>query len=228
MVHDLTNYLGRFSYFYEMTDPSTLLYSNGEVLEAAKDIENADNKRIVDAAIHPATGDIIPRPFRVAALAPFNMPLIFAMLITPATNVPVTLFLHWFNQSLNTTVNYFNRAGAAVSWEKTAVAYSLAVSSACTIAFGMGKIASRIPMLAGFPSVIPVVATAAASCSNLAFTRSDELFTGATVVDDTGKEHGKSVIVGKQGIAQTALSRCVLVPIACVVLPDQTMSLIKR
>jgi hypothetical protein len=96
-------------------------------------------KRIVDACVHPATGEIIPAPFRVSAIAPVNIPIVFLMLTTPSSNIAGTLFLHWVNQSYNTACNYFNRSGNSQPLEDIAKAYGLATVSACSLAFGLGK-----------------------------------------------------------------------------------------
>ena len=134
---DLSTFTGRFFHYLNMTDPRTLIYSDARVKEAkvivdsydsvakTKGQEYHDNKKICDAAFHPVTGEIIPRMFRVSAIAPVNIPLVFLMIACPATNVPGTLFLHWLNQSYNTACNYANRAGADQSIEQTAkVRYS--------------------------------------------------------------------------------------------------------
>ncbi len=150
--------------------------------------EYLHNKKLVDAAIHPASGEIIPKPFRVSAIAPVNIPIVYAMLSCPSTNVAGTLFLHWFNQSYNTACNYSNRSSLSLSTQQTAIAYTLAVSSACSFAYGLGKVVERGPtFLKRFNFFIPVMATAAANISNVAFTRSDELMTGAPVRDSDGE-----------------------------------------
>eukprot|EP01034_Spumella_vulgaris_P024161 gene24161-30474_t len=123
--------------------------------------EYLKNKKICDAAIHPVTGEIIPKLFRVSAIAPVNIPLVFAMITCPAANIPGTLFLHWLNQSYNTACNYANRAGADQSIEQTAKAYGLAVTSACAFAYGLGKLAARGKggFLTRFSVIIPCIAT---------------------------------------------------------------------
>lgn len=200
--HDLSTFSGRLNYFLETTDPRTLIYSDQEVLEAKKVVDNCktlgvncgspeDMKhftKIAEAAIHPVTGDIIPRLFRVSAIAPVNIPIVFAMIACPATNVPGTLFLHWVNQSYNTACNYANRSGADQSIEQTAKAYVLAVTSACGFAYGLGKVVAKgPPALKKLGILIPLLSTAAANCSNIGFTRLDEILSGAPVRDESGK-----------------------------------------
>lgn len=228
-------------YYLEVTDPRTLIYSDNEVLAAkayvdmhaasqkgqVPSVEFANNKRIVDAAIHPSTGEIIPKLFRVSSIAPVNIPIVLMMLSTPATNVPLTLFGHWVNQSYNTACNYSNRSSASIPLQQTAIAYTCAVTAACSCAYGLGKLASRGPFKK-YAVLIPVIATAAANVSNVAFTRSDELMVGAPIKDEDGTVRGMSQTAGIKAVAQTAASRCFLVPISCLLFPAMAMVVYKR
>lgn len=193
-----TTFFDRLKIYLHVTDPRTLIYSDERILEAKKQLdtnsssltfdEKRFNEKLVSAAIHPVTGEVIPKIFRVSAIAPVNIPLVWAMLTCPATNVPGTLFLHWLNQSYNTACNYANRSGSDQSMEALMKAYGLAVTSACTIAYGLGKLVARGPkVLQRYTVIIPCVATAAANISNIAFTRMDEITNGVPVFDETGK-----------------------------------------
>lgn len=62
-------------------------------------------RRLVDAAVHPDTGDIIPRPFRMSGYVPYNGPICVAMVASTST-MPL-LFWSWVNQSQNALVNYY-------------------------------------------------------------------------------------------------------------------------
>jgi len=228
----------RFFHFLNVTDPRTLLTSNAEIIEAQRIVataktqnircgtpeEMAKYERIVSATIHPATDEIIPAPFRVSAIAPVNIPLVFLMISTPASNLPGTLFLHWLNQSYNTACNYANRSGSSQSWQEVAQAYGLATFSACGLAFGLGKAFERAPpSLRRYGVLIPMLATAAANCSNIGFTRMSEITEGTLISDSEGNKLGLSKIAGFTCVAQTALTRCVLVPTACLLLPPVAM-----
>jgi hypothetical protein len=179
----------RFKHYINVTNPSSLIYSTEQVKAAKESLtkENLSqaefefNTNLVNAAVHPVTGEVIPRLFRVSAIAPVNIPLIFAMLACPASNVPGTLFLHWLNQSYNTACNYANRSGSEQPLSDLVKPYLLAVSSACALAYGMGKVISTAGPL------VPCLATAAANVSNIAFTRMDELTQGTPVFDEDGK-----------------------------------------
>jgi hypothetical protein len=96
------------------------------------------------------------------------------------------------------------------------------------MAYGMGKLAARGPAILRSGWLIPFIATACASSSNLAFTRINEIFTGVTVVDHEGKSRGVSKTAGIDGVTKTALSRCVLVPAAVLMLPSFAMSILQR
>lgn len=191
-------FIERFKSFVNTTDPRTLLYSDERVRSAQEALKNPSHyteeeinfsKKLVNAAVHPVTNDIIPKPFRVSAISPVNIPIVFAMLSVPATNIPGTLFLHFVNQSYNTACNYANRSGANQPLSDILVAYSLAVSSACGLAYGMGKFIEKNgknPVVRRLGILVPLVATAAANISNIVFTRMDEIKNGAILKDQYG------------------------------------------
>lgn len=191
-----STFMERFLMYCRVTDPSTLIYDDKRVKLAQYELKSGLsipderrqlNEKIIQAAIHPSSGEIIPRLFRVSAIAPFNIPLVFAMISCPASNVPGTLFLHWVNQSYNAACNYANRSGAEQSNEQLLKAYTLAVSSACTIAYGLGKVVDKGPkVLRGMGILIPCIATAVANVSNISFTRMDEIISGVKVSDQYG------------------------------------------
>ena len=70
-----------------------------------------------------------------------------------------------------------------------------------------------------FPSSISIQNHAYISCSNIALTRFDEMENGCDVFDEWGTVVGKSHLAGRDGVTKTALSRCILVPMACLLLP---------
>jgi hypothetical protein len=234
----MSTFWERFQHFLNVTDPRTLLTPRAEILEAklvllqskAQGVDCGSKeemeryRRIVSATIHPASGEIIPAPFRVSAIAPVNVPICWAMITTPASNLPGTLFLHWLNQSYNTACNYANRSGSSQPWQEVAKAYGLATVSACGLAFGMGKAFERAPpSVKRFGVLIPMLATAAANCSNIGFTRMSEITQGTPVAAADGTVLGLSKSAGMACVAQTAVTRCVLVPTACLLLPPAAM-----
>jgi len=120
---DQSTFAGRFSRMFLACDPRLLLYTQDQVREAqaflldhqeqqekgkfqvAFDRELWEARRIVDAAVHPDTGDFIPPPFRMSGYVPFNGPICVAMVAS--TTTPSLLFWSWVNQSQNALVNYY-------------------------------------------------------------------------------------------------------------------------
>jgi hypothetical protein len=54
---------------------------------------------LVQSAVHPDTGEIIPKPFRMAGYVPFNMPLLVGLLVPQG--VAMTAFWQWSNQEMD-------------------------------------------------------------------------------------------------------------------------------
>ena len=124
---DQETFVGRFSRMLLACDPRLLMYTEEQITQAqnllkeyssngqASVVENNQElnrslweaRRIVDAAVHPDTGDIIPRPFRMSGYVPFNGPICVAMVAS--TSTPSLLFWSWVNQSQNALVNYYVR-----------------------------------------------------------------------------------------------------------------------
>ena len=136
-----------------------------------------------------------------------------------ASNIPATLFTHWFNQSYNFACNYANRPGESLSVNSMTASYTFAVTSACGAAYGLGK----IPSLRRFGPLIPFLSCGIANVANIGFTRINELKDGSNIFDAEGNTLGKSVVAGRIGIAQTVLTRGLLVPLSCMLLPPITI-----
>jgi hypothetical protein len=187
---DQSKYSGRFSKMLLACDPRLLLYSDAQVrqyqqllnkhharLQASNKSlakENSDNeslvddrllfeaRRIVQAAVHPDTGDIVPRPFRMSGYVPYNGPICVAMVASASTSS--LLFWSWMNQSQNAAVNYYNRnAAAPLSNQTLATSYGVAVTSSLAVAFGLATliqkrysptVAQRLLKWVAFPSAI--------------------------------------------------------------------------
>jgi hypothetical protein len=217
-------YVDRFFSFVGVTNPLLMLASDADILDARKSQAegkaSANERNLVGSSFNESTNEMIPVPFRVSAIVAVNIPLVTSMILTPASNVPLTLGLHWANQSYNAGCNYYNRSGGSLSNEEMIKSYGLAVVSALGIAHGLGKAVARsAPSLVKNPWLIPFLATSAANSANLASTRAGELTKGCAVLDSQGNEHGTSVIAGRDGIAKCALSRGCLVPGSVLILP---------
>lgn len=205
--------------------------------------------------VHPATGETVPGPFRMSAIAPMNIPLVYLMVT--ATGMPAQLFLQWLNQTYNSACNYFNRGGETVAWKSLAEAYGLAVAASCSLAYGFGQVCAKIvaafdpatptlplsysclfatlqlvkkgpPVFRRAGVLIPLVSVAAANVSNVVLTRKNEVTDGVPVTDSNGDVVGISKKAGINAVAQTAISRGALVPMAVLLLPPVVMGGLKR
>ncbi len=104
--------------------------------------------------------------------------------------------------------------------------YLLAVVTSCSLAVGLNKVAQRIP--AASPALFSYIAVSAAGCSNIVFSRQNELREGAPVSDASGKVHGLSVAAGKSVVLQTAVSRGLIFPLPVLLLPHAIMKGLDR
>eukprot|EP00980_Cylindrotheca_fusiformis_P011833 scaffold2816_cov121-Cylindrotheca_fusiformis.AAC.49 len=203
-------FAGRFCRMILACDPYLLFYTAEQVFEAKALLEKSDDhkddrsmdrtlweaKRVVDAALHPDTGEFIPRPFRMSGYVPFNGPICVSMIASTST-IPL-LFWSWANQSQN------------------ALSYSVAVGSALVVAFGLATFiqkkypaekAKSLMKFVAFPSAI------IASSLNCYIVRSPEIETGITLTDKEGKdvlEGETSSEAAKRGVYSTTLSRALL------------------
>ena len=221
-------FLGRFSKMLLACDPRLLLYSEEEVRRCESMLQNYKNysgkemdralweaKRIKEAALHPDTGEVIPRPFRMSGYVPFNGPVAVAMVASQST-IPL-LFWSWVNQSQNALVNYFNRnAASPMSNQTLATSYAAAVGSALTVAFGLSTLiqrrfpaekARRLMRYIAFPSSV------VASSLNCYIVRSPEIKTGIPLMDENGHdvlEGETSNVAAQRGVMSTTASRALL------------------
>eukprot|EP00904_Undaria_pinnatifida_P014271 jgi/Undpi1/9975/HiC_scaffold_28.g12429.m1 len=189
-----------------------------------KDVQRAMGA--VDACCNPASGEVIPAPFRLSGFLVCNVPIVATMLFSKSVYVQV--ISHWVNQSLNTAVNYYNRSGAEMTAQRVAMSYALAVGTACPLAFGLGKAFQRAPpSWRRFSFVASYVAVAAAGSLNVLFTRASEISGGVKVADETGEVRGVSKKAGLRCVLQTVASRGILLPIPVTVLPAMGIALLE-
>lgn len=215
-------------------DPSTLLATDDEVKAAVKQINdfqyhgdrNVERvgagedlwaaRKLRDSAIHPDTGEIIPRPFRMAGYVPFNGPVCVAMMVS--TTTPTLLFWNWINQSQNALVNYFNRNASSPTSNETLVkSYATAVSCALAVAFGVSQLIQRRfdPATAKkFLKFVALPASMIASSANAYIMRSPEIDAGVTVYhEDMRTEVGSSTrshVAARKAVMETVYSRILL------------------
>jgi tricarboxylate carrier len=234
---DQSTFGGRFSRMLLACDPKLLLYSAEQVHQAKKTVDEHlhrrhrassspstsrgvdralwEARRVVEGAIHPDTGEVIPRPFRMSGYVPYNGPICVAMVASPSTSA--LLFWSWVNQSQNALVNYYNRNASSPMTNRTlAASYGAAVGSALAVALGLATAirrrcgparAKELLRWVAFPSAV------VASSLNCFIVRSPEIKTGIPLTD----EHGADVLPGTtsqaaaaRGVYSTTASRCLL------------------
>lgn len=117
---DANTFLGRFSRMLLACDPYLLSYSEERVRSSQEMVKNWhqwfngtpemdrtlwEAKRIADAAVHPDTNEVIPRPFRMSGYVFYNGPVCVAMLASQST-LPL-LGWAWVSDSLFYFMNSF-------------------------------------------------------------------------------------------------------------------------
>jgi len=227
---DAVTFKGRFSRMLLACDPRLLMYTEDQVRSSREMVQNwqhhADGsadmdrtlweaKRISDAAVHPDTGDVIPRPFRMSGFVFYNGPVCVAMVASQST-LPI-LCWSWVNQSQNALVNYYNRNACAPMTNETLLkSYGAAVGSALVVAFGLAtgiqrrfdaQKAKSLMRWVAFPSAV------VASSLNCYIVRSPEIESGIPLMDAEGKNvllGETSQVAATRGVNSTTLSRALL------------------
>lgn len=161
---------------------------------------------------------------------PVNLPITTGMLLTGPG--PAQLVWQWVNQSYNAGFNYANRnASAPADWGAIAASYGVATSTAVGMAWGLGRVVSRLQARVGgggggpqplglklLSRGLPWVAVASAGAANALAMRYREGLDGITVFGPDGTPAGTSVAAGRACLAQVALTRVVL-PIPILLVP---------
>ena len=132
----------------------------------------------------------IPRMMRMCAFVPMNVPILFGMLIMPATTVN-TVFWQWFNQSFNAGLNNGNRnASSKYTTTDLAQGYCAAVGSSVSVALLLRKVFSGVSSrvtgarLILINSIIGSLAGGTASFLNTFFMRKVEMKQGIEIYSD--------------------------------------------
>lgn len=227
-----------------MINTKNILYTNDQLRELEAFLRRYDKglepnashdelrraATIVNSAIHPDTGEIVPVPFRMSAFVPMNVPIAMLMLSWPT---PFGLvFSQWLNQSYNTAINYANRNASTEMDNFTLFkTYSFAVGASCALALGLRQL-THSSLFAKYglsmaQKFVPYLAVAGAGAMNCAVMRRDELEKGVDVFDIDGNSLGTSVIAGREAVWQTVVCRVVL-PAPILAIPPVIMSSLKR
>lgn len=240
---DQTQYVGRLMTMFDLIDPRTLFVSDERLQECVamlkafeatgsngqhSDGELWEARKIVDATIHPATGDKMMIVGRMSAFVPVNLPVAAGMMMHGPTSVAATVFWQWMNQSYNVVNNYTNRAGANIDWAPLMTSYGIAVTSAISIALGANALMKKMPALARLGPFVPYLAVITAGTCNVTFTRMEEMRTGISVADEEGNILGNSVAAAKQAVFKTVTTRSMFLPIFPLLIPPITMGILRK
>lgn len=242
-----SSYLSRFQYFSRISSPFQLFNTQTQLSEALQFIQRcntgavqptpANQQRLMkaitvrDSMVHPDTGETIWLPMRRAFFLPSNMPIFLGMLLSPQTVGWITTW-QVVNNSYSCFMNYSNRnASSSLTGAQMVASMAAAVGISTTLAVRvrvlMDKVAHR-PWAATVwgraltQAVVPFIAMATSGTVNLISARYAEALEGIVVRDASGTELGRSVIAGRDAVAQTAMSR-VLMPLLPASIPPLIM-----
>ena len=154
--YDMQTYGGRCLHFFSVIgDLSTLTTTQAQVERYKEQLSQAGAedpptdaelwraRQVLEAVVHPQSGEVIPAVLRFSFFAPANL-VICAGLLSPGATLARTAFFQWLNQTYNMGVNYANRSSGDVSTATLGVAYGAALSSALAIALGMQAAVKRL------------------------------------------------------------------------------------
>lgn len=231
-LYDQTSYWGRFKQMYYLCGPgswNTLFVSKQEIQSCVDFVQKYRNlpierkeavlpqnilwaKHVKDATCHPDTNSPIPFPFRMSAHVPMNTLLLVGMLSARTRGHHV--IAQTCNQTFNAFQFFFNRNHSnKVSNGTLALATVAAVGGATGAVFLMDKwiekLRSRGSRHFAFAQLLlPLVCAASAKPFQIAIMRSDELFHGVKVYDETQETcFGSSAIAGLTAIGLTITTR---------------------
>ncbi|CEL97120.1 unnamed protein product [Vitrella brassicaformis CCMP3155] len=257
MASDQSTYFGRVQHFVKLIDPSLLLKTDADLLQAQALIDEFKNKAgsapppgspelkrlweaqtLLDASVHPQTHEPIPLPLRLAAFVPVNIPIVAGMLLSPPTVANAALW-QWVNQTYNALFNWANAnkskdpsdEARRNETKNTLMAYGSATAVSVSLAVGLNEGLKRATLSPGMRTVlqrvVPFTAVAGAGVFNAVLMRSNELIEGIPVEDSSGRTLGKSRLAARHALTQVAISRIVL-PAPVLILPPPLIALALR
>eukprot|EP00053_Salpingoeca_punica_P004891 m.51520 g.51520 ORF g.51520 m.51520 type:complete len:329 (-) comp12997_c0_seq1:463-1449(-) len=242
--YDVSTYMGRVFQCQDNTDARTL-FTTTEQIDKAKallqafasktlppgvsDEELWQARKIRDATLHPESGKVIPAPFRFAAFAPVNIPIV-AALIYPTNNALFLAAAQFTNQSYNVAVNY-NNGNGDLPVSRLMAAYGAAVTTSCALAIGFNRLLQRYESKLGkgvlIRSLGPITAVSVAGIVNLLCIRYPELVEGVRVYDQNGKDRGMSKEAGRDALFKCSLAR-VIWTVPGMLIPPVIMAALDR
>lgn len=97
-------------------------------------------KTVISTAVNPDTGKTIFWSMRMSSFLPFNLPIVFGLIITPPTPFN-TILWQWINQTYNAQCNYGNRNASSLYTTKTVFRSYLA---ACVVSISVALLTRLI------------------------------------------------------------------------------------
>ncbi|OBT64038.1 hypothetical protein VE03_06678 [Pseudogymnoascus sp. 23342-1-I1] len=236
--YDLSTYWGRVKHAAEISDPRMLLitkkgledskelianYKLGKIAQMSPELWHA--KKVVDATIHPDTGEPVMLPFRMSSFVLSNL-VVTAGMLTPGLGTTGTLLWQITNQSLNVAINNANaNKSTPLSTSKIVQSYLLAVGASCSVALGLNALVPRLKRVSPgtkmvLGRLVPFAAVASAGALNVFLMRGEEIRVGIDVYPALSAEDkaagksesdlpslGKSRKAATIAVSETALSR---------------------
>ncbi|KAK1138481.1 Sideroflexin FSF1 [Aspergillus melleus] len=237
--YDLSTYWGRVRHAADISDPRTLFVSSSGLEQAKRLISSYKQshapamtpdlwraKKVVDATLHPDTGEPVFLPFRMSCYVLSNL-VVTAGMLTPGLQATGTLMWQIANQSLNVAINNANaNKSTPLSVSQMAKSYLMAVSASCSVALGLNALVPRLKGISPNTKLIlgrlvPFAAVASASALNVFLMRGEEIRQGIDVYpvlseaekakrEETGEavqSLGKSKKAATLAVGETAISR---------------------
>lgn len=225
----MDTFAGRCAYFYSAIDPRMCLqtektigdakallaeYKAGTLKRKVSGDELWAARGAIDACVHPATGQVINPLFRFAAFIPVNFFIIpFMVLPSTVASPSRTIFIHWFNQTFNSCVNYSNRASDEQPIGILLQAYAAAVGASLGTALGATYALKKMGTAPSVKSsvvraVLPFLACGISGSANVSMMRQSEWRgEGIPVTDEDGQIRGYSRAAGKIALMECSVAR---------------------
>lgn len=143
-------------------------------------------KKVVDATLHPDTGEPVFLPFRMSCFVLSNLVVTGGML-TPNLSTAGTLGWQITNQSLNVGINASNaNKSTPLSTSGLVKSYLLAVSASCSVALGLNALVPRLKNVSPSSKIVltrlvPFAAVASAGILNVFLMRGEEIRRGIDI-----------------------------------------------
>jgi sideroflexin-5 len=154
--------------------------------EEIEEISRAN--KIVQSAVHPDTGEIIPFYMRMSGFVIFNVPIVFAVLFAKNQTPTWNAAFQGVNQTYNAGMNYGNRnASSSYTLQDLGKGYGAALTSSVLIALFTRRLFAgslknlQGPSLTFANSFLNYFAGAFAGATNLVMMRYKELSEGIKV-----------------------------------------------